>query len=130
MASDSSESKPPQPSSLQSMLARLRGMVQALKTTDQEGEELLPTWDVMGSGTTRTGDALAPAAEPVSPEQALPLDSPDAAEAVPVAEPSGGEEHTTPPQAESPSSPAPQLCPLYQAPRIDQELSCADWRWI
>src|SRR4051812_8427687 len=49
MASESQGPNPPRPSVLQSMLARLRGMGQALKPSEtpepDAAEELLPTWD-------------------------------------------------------------------------------------
>ena len=49
MPTNDSEQKPTQPAGFQSMLARLRGMVQALKSSDENDtaahEELLPTWD-------------------------------------------------------------------------------------
>ena len=40
MPANGPESKTPQPGSLQAMLARLRGMVQALKSPDAVGTEL------------------------------------------------------------------------------------------
>src|SRR5437879_3968728 len=48
MSSPSSEERTPRPSSLQAMLARLRGMVQALKSNEPAiaaPSELLPNWD-------------------------------------------------------------------------------------
>ena len=48
MSSHSPEEKTPPPGSLQAMLARLRGMVQALKSSEPgqaQQPEFLPTWD-------------------------------------------------------------------------------------
>jgi serine/threonine protein phosphatase PrpC len=103
MASNSSESKPPVPGSMQSMLARLRGMVQALKATEEEGEEILPTWDATGSQAEKAdaSQSAVPAAE--------------RGEA--VAEMSSEVESS-------------KLCPYCEAPRTGPELYCANCGWI
>lgn len=158
MALDSPETKPPQPGSLQSMLARLRGMVQALKTTEQEGEELLPTWDAVGSTSAMparpTGAPSAspvaepavdvgetpPPVEPVPPEQARLAERSEAT-AVPqameprpavasVTEPAEANETVGPAQAEAPPPSAPQLCAYCQAPHTAEQPYCANCGWI
>ena len=96
MASNPSESKPPSPGSLQSMLARLRGMVQALKATEQEEHdrhELLPSWDATGS----------PAAVPAGVADALPSAAPAAEPILGVAEMSPAAGAVPPEQAPPPS---------------------------
>lgn len=120
------------------MLARLRGMVQALKTTEQEGEELLPTWDATGSQQVPAnalqpvfrGDERTDTAESVTPAEPS-----DGAEAVPFTEPAAAE----PPAkaaVDSLSSPqvalasAPRFCPYCQAPRAGEEPYCASCGWI
>src|SRR5207253_8901435 len=135
MASNPSDPRAPQPGSLQSMLARLRGMVQALKATESSGaqqEEMLPTWD-----------EPAPAGTSMAPGQASPMDgaaAPTAAPATaPLPEPSvEGAGAAAPPHAEpapaaeveaasvgakeSPATlEAPRLCPHCQAPRKDED---------
>jgi hypothetical protein len=124
MASNSSESKAPQPGSLQSMLARLRGMVQALKATE---EDLIPTWDAVESPAVPAEETLstAPAAdngpgvaalrpEPIPPEAVKRIEPSEAAPASPTSEPS----EPASPQAELPSASAPQLCPYCQARKL------------
>jgi len=70
---------------LQSMLARLRGMVQSIKPAELESaEEIIPTWDA----------TVAPEEESAAPPLAIPLSSPDqtgqdapAESSAPLAEP-------------------------------------------
>src|SRR5690349_5433644 len=99
MASDMSEPKPPVPGSLQSMLARLRGMVQALKATEQEGEELLPTWDSVavpqdGSSSTAPDDVpgISETAIPIASSPARDLAAIEPSEAVATAQDPGPEQ--------------------------------------
>lgn len=146
MASNPSDSKPPQANGLQAMLARLRGMVQALKTTEQEGEELVPIWDAMGSPTlpSEARPTSAPAAEqavgvaerthtaegtPAS-EPALTAEQCETAGGTSPAESNEVGEPRTPPQTEVPASSASRLCPYCQAPQSGTESYCADCGWI
>jgi serine/threonine protein phosphatase PrpC len=120
MESNSPESKPPQSGSLQSMLARLRGMVQALKATDQEGEELLPTWDATASTPIAPAERLS-SATAAAEKGAQPAELADASGAAPAVV---REDIPAPQQA------VPPVCPYCQAPRTGQEPYCADCGWI
>ena len=79
MSTHSSEPNPSQPtSSLQAMLARLRGMMQTLKSNDppptklpEIPPELLPTWDV-----PKFAELEAPPVGVIAPEQPAPAPDP------------------------------------------------------
>ena len=150
MSSNTSEPKHPQQGSLQSMLARLRGMMQALKSAEPpvaEQPDLLPTWDLPG---TSTGNA-APVAQATPAVAGTPELEPDhSAEAVaepivtggPEARPEAPGEDATKeatatasepaaPVAEpSAAAPAPQLCPYCQAARKGEQIYCDECGWI
>src|SRR5262249_4780692 len=73
MSMNNSEQKPSQPGGLQSMLARLRGMVQALRSSEPEAapeSELLTTWDF--SGTPARNSPVSASAESAAPVGELP----------------------------------------------------------
>jgi serine/threonine protein phosphatase PrpC len=91
------------------MIARLRGMVQALKPPEDATEgsqELLPTWDSPAESPAPLPDAV-PAESTVSTEPEL-----------------------APTPIESPRAPPAQLCPYCQAPRSGEESYCANCGWI
>jgi len=114
MASDAPQSPPPRPGALQSMLARLRGMAEAMLPTAQEPEEeVLPSWDAPGA--PKAGEA-APAAARVPDTAEFPAATPAAtpvAEAVPAAAPV-----------------VPQLCPHCSSPRNGTLGYCDNCGWI
>src|SRR5438552_9377468 len=120
MATNSPEPTPQPAGGLQSMLARLRGMVQALKsseTTENAAEDVLPTFDVPESPAS------------ASPPVASPVD-----DGTPPAEPVG---ESPPPIAELVESPAPaplaeapQLCPYCRAPRNSVDTYCGNCGWV
>jgi serine/threonine protein phosphatase PrpC len=131
MASNPTEPRPPQPSGLQSMLARLRGMVQALKSTEMPSgpaEEIMPGWDV---------SAAAPSPPPVA--EALPVaelaadtasQEPAPSVAAPGVEcaPAAVETGAAAPAQEPPAP--PQLCPYCQAPRSGDQEYCDNCGWV
>src|SRR5258708_3501772 len=150
MTSNASDPRPPQPSGLQSMLARLRGMVQALKSPEPEqqpGQELLPTWDpgltpvapFVPSLVYETSEPAAEtsSADPSETSQTLGTEG-SADLSTPVLD--GSSETTTPSEpvtletSEAAPSEGPavtgQLCPFCQAPRPGNETYCADCGWI
>ena len=84
MSTQGSESNPTQPpSSLQSMLARLRGMMQTLKSidppagkTEENQSELLPTWDVAkASESAHSPERVTPTETPQSDAGSSPISS-------------------------------------------------------
>src|SRR5262249_37075391 len=92
MVSNPSEPRPPQPGTLQSMLARLRGMMKALEAAEEPPQqpELLPPWDVPAPSANRTNvpaEAL-PVAQlaqaPAAPETELATSATDAVSAEPA----------------------------------------------
>jgi serine/threonine protein phosphatase PrpC len=151
MASNPSDANPSRPGGLQSMLARLRGMVQSLKPGDEtppaaiplvpeasalpksrdetassEGvngpeDEMLPTWD----------ENAVPAEQ--TPPVALPVTEGETAEGAPEALPVAELAEETP-SATAPASvpenriPAPAAlpCPVCGSPRVDGQTSCGD----
>jgi serine/threonine protein phosphatase PrpC len=142
MASDSSESKLPPAGSLQSMLARLRGMVQALKTLEEERDDLLPTWDTAaGPGALPAETGLAvPAAEPalevaempsttepLRPEPTATAEAPEVTPAPEVAASVSSWEESGEGETQAPR---PEFCPYCQAPRTGTEVYCANCGWI
>src|SRR5262245_6183735 len=131
MANNSSEPTPRPAGGLQSMLARLRGIVQARKPPLDDGrapEEVLPTFDVP--------DGVAPPLP--APTDAVPLalpvqdgSPPEAPLAEPVAEAASGPAAV----AESPVRVAPagtprQLCPYCHAPRSSSDSYCGNCGWV
>jgi serine/threonine protein phosphatase PrpC len=112
-----SDSKSAKAGGLQAMLARLRGMVEAMK-------EEAPASDAELSPEIDAPEAAAivepPPAEAVTPPQAEPVIE-NAAETPPVAEPVAE-------FAASPQTP-PRLCPLCQAPR-NGDTYCGDCGYI
>ncbi|HEV3116039.1 MAG TPA: hypothetical protein VGY58_03230, partial [Gemmataceae bacterium] len=152
MSSHSPEEKAPQQGSLQSMLARLRGMMQALKSSEPAPpaqQELLPTWDEPPRADKQHSPAaevpqtldqplLTRSAEP--PATALPetLDQFTASAAEPATAGQNDGNKTaaaltseTERAAEAPAEPpAPQLCPHCQAPRKAEQVYCDDCGWI
>jgi serine/threonine protein phosphatase PrpC len=86
MSSNSPEPTPSRPGGLQSMLARLKGMVQSIKPAgDPEPDEILPTWDTTPPPPAAAGAEAAPEAEaaPAGP----PAPGADGGSAVTAAEP-------------------------------------------
>jgi PPM family protein phosphatase len=154
MPTNDLEPKPSQPGGLQSMLARLRGMVQGLKSPEPElaqEPDFLPTWDVgaartsdsPSSGSTVTADLAegVPRAEPVE----LPLDQMDeqpVAESAPVEQTAAKEpvnafvEREQGPVTAALGEPAAatqvaaQPCPSCQAPRKANAKHCEDCGWV
>ncbi|HMC89568.1 MAG TPA: hypothetical protein VKI17_08465, partial [Gemmataceae bacterium] len=144
MASNPSDPRAPQPGSLQSMLARLRGMVQALKATESSGaqqEEMLPTWDepapvgtsvAAGQASPRDGAAAPTDAPATAPPPEPSLEGAGAA-APPRAEPASAAEveAASVGAEESPATlEAPRLCPHCQATRKDEQVYCDECGWI
>src|SRR5438132_1718735 len=133
MPSNSSEEKS-QPGSLQSMLARLRGMVQALKVSgpaDAPQPELMPTWD---GPTASTSETMSGAEASPSDGTARQASSTPAPETQATSEQAGG---TAASGAELPAAeelpvppPTPQHCPYCQAPRKTEHLHCDECGWI
>src|SRR5437867_3391558 len=132
MANNSSEPTPQPAGGLQSMLARLRGMVEALKSpADEEKvpDEVLPTFD----GPEVPAAPPAPAMEE-SPPLALPVGdgSPPSA---PVVEPAAEAPPAVAEAAEAlPAAPPvealKQLCPYCQAPRNSTDSYCGNCGWV
>jgi protein phosphatase len=129
------------------MLARLRGMVLALKATEEEGEEILPTWDATGSQAPpkdtlpsaapaeEGAEVVAETASRVEPVELQPAEPPHGAEAAPLAKPAAAPASAMEPegspastQTELPSG--PRLCPYCEAPRTGEEPYCATCGWI
>ncbi|HEV3262808.1 MAG TPA: protein phosphatase 2C domain-containing protein, partial [Gemmataceae bacterium] len=111
MASNAPEPTPPRPGTLQSMLARLRGMAEAMLPKAKEPEqEVLPSWDA--SGAPQAAEP-APAAATAEIPVATPVASP-AADSVGV----------------SPAPAAGQLCPHCNAPRDGAQSYCDNCGWI
>jgi serine/threonine protein phosphatase PrpC len=157
MASNASDPRPPQPSGLQSMLARLRGMVQALKSPDpeeQQAQELLPTWDnadlgnaghlpvqpisaALMDGTSESGPEHPSAEEPPASQgevSSLAGEPPASTSATREASdaPIPDQGTTAAPALDRSSVPDPgvQLCPHCQAPRLGSQIYCAECGWI
>jgi len=125
------------------MLARLRGMVQALQAPAPGGEELLPTWDTASHPANGANAPLSPTDPAFGAAEIPPAAGSLSSELAPPVEIA-----QTPPVAESPPEPAnnaaslpgeqvelvtampPQHCPYCQAPRTGQEQYCADCGWI
>ncbi len=124
MAEKASDPKAPQPGGLQAMLARLRGMVQALKATETEEpsqQELLPTWDQATTANTEPPPGLAgtmPAGD-----VAQGPSSEEAAHAEPGVTAEASHEGAAPVRAL-------QLCPHCQSPRSDEQTYCDNCGWI
>jgi PPM family protein phosphatase len=143
MASNPSDPRAPQPGSLQSMLARLRGMVQALKATESSGakqEEMLPTWDEPApvgasvappdASPTPMDGATAPSVTP----EVVPVQSAKGPPALPQTEkpaPTADQDAAPMGAEEAPAAlEAPRLCPHCQAPRKDEQVYCDECGWI
>jgi PPM family protein phosphatase len=116
MSSNPPDPNAPKPGGLQSMLARLRGMVSAQQTPEEPAseEELLPTFDVPLPEP--------PAAEPPPPPVALPADGAAAGEVPPVATPAEEAEPAPVDEAPAEAVPAepaapPRPCPICGAAR-------------
>ena len=151
MAANDSGQKQSQPSGLQSMLARLRGMVQALRSpegTDPVQPEFLPTWDI---GNAANSDPRSEAATqsselaqaiPAAPDLEASTGSQPAKDKSP--EPSGVDLQD-PPVAESvpaadsqaavaePSAPVAvsiRFCANCQAPRQADAAYCDNCGWV
>jgi PPM family protein phosphatase len=133
MSSNAPDPRPPQPRSLQSMLARLRGMVQALKSpepTDAPATDLVPTWDEAAARPQEVPPPAIPVAVRVlelgetAPEASLGEVEAPAAPAAPVPE-----ADTDTVGAEPPTS-VERTCPHCQAPRPDGQAYCANCGWI
>ena len=125
MASNSPDPGAPRPSGFQSVLAKLKGMVQSLKPGDEPAtEDLMPTFDEEVPAADGAPPAAIPTAEPAAGPgpHAVPVETPP--QAVPVAAPEPVAEPVLT-AAEAPA-PAPILCRVCQSPRIGQETSCAD----
>jgi serine/threonine protein phosphatase PrpC len=113
------DTNPPPSGGLQDMLARLRGMSEAMKADESEpdAEEILPAWDAPALAERELAAAI-PLATPVEAQAAAeaPMADSVAEAAVAVVE-----------EAE-PAPPVPQLCPLCKAPRVDS--FCMDCGFI
>jgi protein phosphatase len=116
MGLNNSESRNAQPGGLQSMLARLRGMVQALtgpSASEPSKNELLPTWDRL-----EPTPVIESSARP--PEGTLPVAEVVAAPAGPSSE-SSSVPQTDPGQ---PATPRSDPCPACGAPHIEGTSHC------
>src|SRR5713101_5245843 len=88
MTQNSPDPTPPKAGTLQSMVARLRGMFHSLKNTEAEpapasgDAEVLPTFDTPLAGAA--GPAEPAESAPASPPMAVPIPAP---ESIPVAVP-------------------------------------------
>lgn len=137
MSTHGSEPNPPQPtSSLQSMLARLRGMMQTLKSNDPPpsrptdvAPEFLPTWDL-----AKTPEPAPPPPVAVVAPEAVSTDPVHAgAVAVPAAEPTALEAGPVPPgphQPETPQAPSGIRCPACCAVNPSGQTYCEACGWI
>jgi protein phosphatase len=127
METNRPETQSPPSGSLQSMLARLRGMVQALTnpSSEEPGKgELLPTWDGGAPVTEPPSSAVVVEAEPAP--ASLPV-----AETVEETAPAPAVSETAPPPATTVEpGPAAQLCPACQAPRTEAQIYCSECGWI
>ena len=138
MSSNPSEEKTPQPGSLQAMLARLRGMVQALKSSEPgqaPPPEFMPTWDgpTAAPGQTMPGSEAGPPLDE-TPRQASAAETP-----APAVEPASTSEQASSaarnadiPVAEELPVPPPtlQLCPYCHARRKNEHVYCDECGWI
>jgi PPM family protein phosphatase len=157
MATSDSEQTPPQPGGLQSMLERLRGMVQALKSPEPQtdgDQEFLPTWDVSGApsnDSTGQGDPAPDELAETIPKAELVEPAMDPMGEQPLPE-NARVEQTAPSIVEEPLAPlvageqAPaasvlaeptlatdipaQPCPYCQAPRKANAKYCDDCGWV
>ncbi len=128
MASDPPAPNPPPPGGLQSMLDRLKGMVDSLNKDESE-EEILPTWDV--PLPPPAGEAPV-AVEPLEgvPVEAIPEAVPVAP--APVLEPERAERPAPPPPIARPAAPAeaeaaaPAVCPVCHSKRAPGHKNCVD----
>lgn len=126
---------PPQPtSSLQAMLARLRGMMQTLKSNDPpphtstaSPSELLPTWDV-----ARPAEAQPPVATVASAEQASSNTTEAGADTPPAVQPSEPADPPAQEPAASEAAPAPSAirCPACCAVNPAGQTYCEACGWI
>src|SRR5438105_23154 len=112
MESNASEPTPPRPGALQSMLARLRGMAEAMLPKAQAAGEEAPAWD---PAADREAEESAPAAPPEATTAEVPV-------AAPVAAPAA--------DAVPPAPPAAQRCPHCGAPRDGTQSYCDNCGWI
>ena len=137
MAANVPDSKVPQPGSLQAMLARLRGMMQALKSTDTLGPEraeLLPTWDAVAA-TSADPAASSPTAPADLAEDSGSCPQPAAGGTVPEGErsPAAAQADAVPaplPPAAPAESQVPQLCPQCSSPRHTDQDYCDNCGWV
>jgi protein phosphatase len=114
-----SDTNTPSSGSLQDMLARLRGMSEAMKAEESEpdAEEVLPVWDAPALLQKDPVPLAMPVADSIAAEAPAAIPLVEAAVAV-------VEEAEPAPAA----PPAPQFCPLCKAPRTDS--FCGDCGYI
>src|SRR5262245_26438358 len=129
MSSNSSDSSPARSGGFQSMLARLRGMVQAMKMPEPEASESQTAgWEspVPPGPAPAVAEPETPAGPAERGEDAPPA-APVAAEPVDEAAPSSPVPAGPFPTAEPEAPPAPtvdRVCPLCQSPRAPDRSYC------